>query len=185
MGSHRFLVAVCPVCRRAFGMTAGTAKTTCPRCLNGFPSSLARKVGECEDQRELAEAVARVNAGLEGGPGDEGFRTPGGGGRAGGDPRPAGGGAVGGPGRGSEKQGEAERDPLEDIAHTVSEVPSQRDRAMAIARGLTARFGEFTRDQYADVAVRAGLEGEAGDWLEKLSGAELVSRPRGGVFRWV
>jgi hypothetical protein len=75
MEKNRYAVVICPVCRRAFGMEQKVAKTTCPRCLKGFPGSMPRRVAACDESHEMAKLIAQVNAQLEGGEGDDGFMT--------------------------------------------------------------------------------------------------------------
>ena len=199
----RYAVAICPVCKQAFGMEEKVAKVTCPRCMKAFPGDMPRRAARVDEPGLLQEAVARVNASIKGSSGDDGFSTLGEGWGEGPGGSTGGGGNSHDEADGSSNDcperttassdsepsrrsgGRMPDDPVEWAAYRASSVRGQREKALAIAEALTLSLGDFDGGHFARACRGALLDGDPGKWLERMRDGGELAEPTPGRYRYI
>jgi len=151
-----FGVVVCPRCGRAKGVELPKKTTSCP-C--GFEIRVhpSRVKFETSDARELAAAVGRIQAELQGGLTEVD--------------------AVARPRKRS-------KDAYARVIENASRAGDRRQKARASAEGLTREFVLFSVDDWRRVAEALGLP-NADELLEELVRGSVVYEPKPGYYRTV
>ncbi|MCK4443269.1 MAG: DUF1922 domain-containing protein [Thermoplasmata archaeon] len=148
-------VVVCSRCRKA---RAVDLRSKTARCQCGYQMKLkeTKKFFESSDQREVAAAVARLNAEMEGGIEEW-----------------------------EELVGETSGDEVSDIYSKIvadaSDASEVQERLEIVARGLTDTFGSFTKKELEKVLRMLGMR-DAEDCVQVLLRENIIYEPEPGVF---
>ncbi len=148
-------VVVCSRCRKA---RAVDLRDKTARCQCGYQMKLkeTKKFFESSDQREVAAAVARLNAEMKGGTEEW-----------------------------EELAGETSKDEVSDIYSRIvaeaSEATEVQERLEIVARGLTQIFGSFTKEEMEKVLRMLGIR-DARDCVQMLLRENVIYEPEPGVF---
>ena len=193
MCAARYSIFICPVCREAYGKETGRKNITCARCLNSYPANLARKVGEFDDARELAAAVANVSAQLHGGEGDDTFLTGGekpsvsgqtGSGRDGSGSSGTGAAVVPSvPEKPGTKGPKPRNEAIIAAAKAAASGPGPRERrALTIAAELTISMGSFAEEDFREACEEGRLGGDPAAMLARFMVAGELREASAGRY---
>ena len=151
-------VVLCSRCRKAMGVDLRNETASC-QCGNMLKLKEMKKFFESLDQREVASAVARMNAELEGGTEEwealaEEFAKP-----------------------------DAD-DPYSRMVSEASTMADSQERLELVVRGLTDIQGSFTRDDLQKALRMLGVR-KVDQCLELMLRESIIYEPETGVYRAV
>jgi hypothetical protein len=151
-------VIVCSRCNRAKGADL-KAKTARCQCGNVLKLKETKKFFESSSHKEIAAAVARMNAELEGGVQEWEMIA-------------------------ESSSGEEGDDPHSKIVTTASSMTDQQEKLEFVARSLTETFGSFTRKELKKTLRMVGIRDVDG-CLETMLTESIIYEPEPDVFRAV
>ncbi len=151
-------VVLCSRCRKAMGADLRNETASC-QCGNVLKLKEMKKFFESTDQREVASAVARMNAELEGG--TEEWEAL------------------------AEESAKPDADdPYSRMVSEASTLTDSQERMELVVRGLTDIQGSFTRDDLQKALRMLGVR-EVDKCLELMLRESVIYEPETGVFRAV
>ncbi len=151
-------VVVCSRCRKARAVDLRSKTSRC-QCGNTLKLKETKKFFKSSDQREVASAVARMNAELEGGI-EEWEKMI------------------------DDSSEPDEDDPYAKIVAEASCTTNTQQRLEIVARGLSAAFGEFSHGQLRKVLRMLGTR-DVDDCVQALLRENVIYEPEPGVYRAV
>lgn len=150
-------VVVCSRCRNARAVDLGRKTARC-QCGNTIELKEAKRFFESSNQREVAAAVAGLNAELKGG--TEEWKS-----------------SIG------DLKKEA-KDPYTRIVMNASAMSSQKEKLEAAVKGLTSAFGSFTKKELEKVLRSLGIK-DVEERLQDMLRESIIFEPRKDVYRAV
>lgn len=151
-------VVVCSRCKRAKAVDLRSKMARC-QCGNQMKLKETKKFFESSDQREVAVAVAKLNAEIEGGT-EEWEKLS------------------------DEKLEVASDDVYSRIVANASTVAGVQERLEIVARNLTEEFGSFTKKDFSKVLRMLGMR-DVEDCVQVLLRENIIYEPEPDVFRAV
>lgn len=151
-------VVLCSRCRKAMGADLRNETASC-QCGNVLKLKEMKKFFESTDQREVASAVARMNAELEGGTGEWEALV-------------------------EESAKPDAEDPYSRMVSEASNMTDPQERLELVVRGLTDIQVSFTRDDLQKALRMLGVR-EVDKCLELMLRESIIYEPEPGVFRAV
>ena len=146
---------VCSRCRKAKAVDLRRKTARC-QCGNKIDLKESKKFFESRDQREVASAVGRMNAEIEGG--TEAVEK-----------------LV------MEASGEETGDVYSKIVSDAANAPSVQDRLEIVARNLTDAFGNFTSNEMGKALRMLGMR-DVEECIQALLRENIIYEPEPGVF---
>lgn len=158
MVAGKYGAVMCSRCRKAMGVDRRNETASC-QCGKVLKLKEMKKFFESRDQRQVASAVARMNAELEGG--TEEWEALG------------------------EKSAKPEADdPYSRMASEASTIVDTQQRMEFVARSLTEIQGSFTRKDLNKALRMLGVK-EVDECVEIMLSESIIYEPEPGVFRAV
>jgi len=151
-------VVVCSRCRKARAVDLRTKTARC-QCGNTLKLKETKKFFESSDQREVASAVARMNAELEGGTEEWEKMT-------------------------DDSSKPDVDDPYAKIVADASSTTNNQERLEIVAKGLTVAFGSFSHLELGKVMRMLGTK-DVEDCVQALLRENIIYEPEPGVYRAV
>jgi hypothetical protein len=151
-------VVLCSRCRKAMAVDLRNETASC-QCGKVLKLKVTKKFFESADQREVASAVGRMNAELEGGT-DEWETTI------------------------EESIGPETDDPYSKMISAASSISDSQERTELVARGLTDILGSFTRNDLQKALRMVGIK-EVDECVDIMLRESIIYEPEPGVYRAV
>jgi hypothetical protein len=151
-------VVLCSRCRKAMAVDLRNETASC-QCGNVLKLKETKKFYESTDQREVASAVGRMNAELEGGIDEWESMVEG-------------------------SVGADTDDPYSEMISAASSMSDSQERMELVARGLTEILGSFSRNDLQKALRMLGIK-DVDDCVDIMLKESIIYEPEPGVFRAV
>jgi hypothetical protein len=149
---------LCSRCRKAMAVDLRNETASC-QCGNVLKLKETKKFFESSDQREVASAVGRMNAELEGGTDEWESMVEG-------------------------SVGSDSEDPYSKMISAASSVSDSQGRMELVARGLTTILGSFSKNDLQKALRMLGIK-EIDECVDLMLRESIIYEPEPGVYRAV